>query len=186
MNKFVEHYPSVRLGLQQGNPTQICEAVETGEADLAVGTEAMRAFPGLVMLPCFPIARSVIAKKGHPVLKAKTLTLQEIAKYPIIAHDRSRSGRWKVMDAFQKQGIEPNVIFGAVDADVCKTYVELGLGIAILATVAVDPKHDAELKARDASHLFESSTTYVSLRANSLPAALSLRFHRLARPRAHA
>lgn len=167
VNKFVERYPTVRLGLQQGNPTQICEAVDTGEADLAVGTEAMRPFPGLVMLPCFPIARSVIAKKGHPVLKAKTLTLQEIAKYPIIAHDRSRSGRWKVMDAFHKQGIEPNVIFGAVDADVCKTYVELGLGIAILATVAVDPKHDAELKARDASHLFESSTTYVSLRANS-------------------
>ena len=167
VNKFVEQYPSVRLGLQQGNPTQICEAVDAGEADLAIGTEAMRPFPGLVMLPCIPIARSVIAKKGHPVLKAKTLTLEEIAKYPIIAHDRSRSGRWKVMDAFRKHGIEPNVIFGAVDADVCKTYVELGLGIAILATVAVDPKHDAELKARDASHLFESSTTYVSLRANS-------------------
>jgi LysR family cys regulon transcriptional activator len=71
------------------------------------------------------------------------------------------------MDAFHKQGIEPNIIFGAVDADVCKTYVELGLGVAILATVAVDPKHDRELRARDASHLFESSTTYVSLRANS-------------------
>lgn len=167
VNTFVERYPSVRLGLQQGNPTQICEAVDTGEADLAIGTEAMRPFPSLAMLPCFPIARSVMAKKGHPILKVKTLTLQEIAKYPIIAHDRARSGRWKVMDAFRKQGIEPNVIFGAVDADVCKTYVELGLGIAILATVAVDPKHDAELKARDASHLFESSTTYVSLRSNS-------------------
>lgn len=167
VNRFVGRYPAVRLGLQQGNPTQICEAVEAGEADLAIGTETMRPFPGLAMLSCFPITRSIIARKGHPILEARELTLPEIAKYPIIAHDRARSGRWKVMDAFHKQGIEPNVIFGAVDADVCKTYVELGLGIAILATVAVDPKHDAELEARDVSHLFESSTTYVSLRANT-------------------
>jgi LysR family cys regulon transcriptional activator len=141
--------------------------VESGEADIAVGTETMRPFPGLAMLPCFPVARSVIAKKGHAILRAKKLTLQEIARHPIISHDRVRSGSWKVMDAFHKQGIEPNVIFGAVDADVCKTYVELGLGIAILATVAVDPKHDHDLRARDVSHLFESSTTYVSLRRNT-------------------
>ncbi|HYC44466.1 MAG TPA: CysB family HTH-type transcriptional regulator [Burkholderiales bacterium] len=167
VEKFVQRYPDVRLGLQQGNPTQICEAVEKGEADLALGTETMRPFPSLVMLPCFPIARSIIAKKGHPILRVKNLTLEELAKYPIIAHDRARSGRWKVMDAFHKHGIEPNIIFGAVDADVCKTYVELGLGVAILATVAVDPKHDRDLRARDASQLFESSTTYISLRAHS-------------------
>jgi len=167
VERFVKRYPGVRLGLQQGNPTQICEAVEAGEADIAVGTETMRPFPDLAMLPCFPIARSVIAKRGHPILRAKKLTLQDIARYPIIAHDRARSGRWKVMDAFRKQGIEPNVTFGAVDADVCKTYVEMGLGIAILATVAVDPRHDRDLRARDASHLFESSTTYVSLRRNT-------------------
>ncbi|HWI13165.1 MAG TPA: LysR substrate-binding domain-containing protein [Burkholderiales bacterium] len=167
IERFIKRYPAVRLGLQQGNPTQICEAVEAGEADIAIGTETMRPFPQLAMLPCFPIARSVIAKRGHPILRAKKLTLQEIAKYPIIAHDRARSGRWKVMDAFRKQGIEPNVTFGAVDADVCKTYVEMGLGIAILATVAVDPQHDRDLRGRDASHLFESSTTYVSLRRNT-------------------
>ena len=167
VERFIKQYPGVRLSLQQGNPTQICEAVESGEADIAIGTETMRPFPGLAMLPCFPVARSVIAKKGHAILRAKKLTLQEIARHPIISHDRVRSGSWKVMDAFHKQGIEPNVIFGAVDADVCKTYVELGLGIAILATVAVDPKHDHDLRARDVSHLFESSTTYVSLRRNT-------------------
>lgn len=182
VSKFMKRYPAVRLGLQQGNPTQICEAVDTGEADLAIGTETMRLFPSLVMLPCFPIARSIIAKKGHPLLKVKTLTLRGIAKYPIISHDRSRSGRRTMMDAFRKEGIEPNVIFGAVDADVCKTYVELGLGIAILATVAVDPKHDAELKARDASHLFESSTTYVSLRSNAYLRRYVFDFIRLLAP----
>lgn len=164
---FVKRYPSVRLGLHQGNPTQICEAVEAGEADLAVGTETMRPFPGLVMLPCIEITRSVIAKKGHPILKVADLTLAEISKYPIITHDRQRSGRWKVMDAFKNEGIKPNVIFGSLDADVSKTYVAMGLGIAILATVAVDPMHNPELGARDASHLFQSSTTYISLRANT-------------------
>jgi LysR family cys regulon transcriptional activator len=167
VSRFLARYPGVRLGLQQGNPTQICEAVEAGEADIAVGTETMRPFPSLVMLPCIPIKRSVIAQRGHPILRAKKLTLEEIARYPIIAHDRARSGRWKVMDAFQKHGIEPNVTFGAVDADVGKSYVELGLGIAILATVAVDPRHDRDLGARDASHLFEASTSYVSLRRNT-------------------
>lgn len=167
VERFIRRYPKVRIGLQQGNPTQICEAVESGEADVAIGTETMRPFPNLVMLPCFPIARSVIAKRGHEILRLKKLTLQAIARHPIISHDRARSGSWKIMDAFRRQGIEPNVIFGAVDADVCKTYVDMGLGIAILATVAVDPRHDRDLRARDASHLFESSTTYVSLRRNT-------------------
>lgn len=167
IERFIKRYPDISLGLQQGNPTQICEAVQAEEADIAIGTEAMRPFPNLVMLPCFPIARSVIAKQGHPILRAKKLTLQEIARYPIVSHDRARSGRWKIMEAFHKQGIEPNVRFGAVDADVCKTYVEMGLGIAILATVAVDPEHDRNLRARDASHLFESSPTYVTLRRNT-------------------
>ena len=167
IERFVKRYPTVRLGLRQGNPTQICELVEAGEADIAIGTETTHPFPNLVMLPCFQLSRSVIAKRGHPLLKVKRLTLREIAKYPIITYDPSFSGRWKVMDAFKKEGVEPNVIFGALDADVSKTYVELGLGIAILTTVAVDPKHDMELGARDASHLFEPSTTYISLRSNS-------------------
>lgn len=167
IESFIRRYPDVHLGLQQGNPTQICEAVQAEEADIAIGTEAMRPFPNLAMLPCFPITRSVIAKRGHPILRAKKLTLPMIARYPIIAHDRARSGRWRVMEAFRRHGIAPNVRFGAVDADVCKTYVELGLGIAILATVAVDPEHDRNLCAIDASHLFESSPTFVTLRRNA-------------------
>jgi LysR family cys regulon transcriptional activator len=167
IERFVKRHPTVRLGLRQGNPTQICELVESGEADIAIGTETTRSFPNLVMLPCFPLPRSVIAKVGHPLLDAKKLTLQEIAKYPIITHDPAYSGRWKVMDAFKNAGIEPNVIFGAVDADVSKTYVELGLGIAILTTIAFDSARDRGLRARDASHLFAPSTTYITLRANT-------------------
>lgn len=167
IEQFVKKHPTVRLGLRQGNPTQICEFVESGHADIAIGTETTRAFPNLVMLRCFELNRSVIARRGHPLLMAKKLTLEEIAKYPIITYDPAYSGRWKVMEAFKKAGIEPNVIFGAMDADVSKTYVELGLGIAILTTVAFDRTHDRGLRARDASHLFAPSTTYITLRANT-------------------
>jgi LysR family cys regulon transcriptional activator len=167
IDRFVKRYPQVHISLVQGNPTEICEAVDAGQADLAVGTETIRPFPNLVKLPSIPIDRSLVAREGHPILKAKSLTLKEIAKYPIIAHDRYRSGQWKIMSTFRQHGIEPRVLFDSVDADVSKTYVELGLGIAILASVAVDPKHDPELRARDVSHLFEASTSYISLRANS-------------------
>ncbi|HTP96249.1 MAG TPA: CysB family HTH-type transcriptional regulator [Burkholderiales bacterium] len=167
IERFVKRYPNVQLGLRQGNPTQICELVESGEADLAIGTETTRTFPNLVSLPCFKLPRSVVAKAGHPLLKARKLSLQELAKYPIITYDPAFSGRWKVMDAFKKAGLTPNVIFGAVDADVSKTYVELGLGIAILTTITFDPAKDTALRARDASHLFEPSTTYCTLRPNS-------------------
>ncbi|MBI2288903.1 MAG: CysB family HTH-type transcriptional regulator [Betaproteobacteria bacterium] len=167
IERFVKKHPAVRLGLRQGNPTQICELVESGEADIAIGTETIRDFPNLVRLPCFKLSRSVIAKLGHPLLQTKKLTLREIAKYPIITYDPAYSGRWKVMDAFRNAGIEPNVIFGAMDADVSKTYVELGLGIAILTTISFDSTHDKGLRARDASHLFEPSTTFVALRPYS-------------------
>lgn len=167
IEEFVRKHPSVRLGLRQGNPTQICELVESGEADIAIGTETTRQFPNLVMLPCFQLSRSVVAKAGHPILKARKLTLQQIARYPIITYDPAFSGRWKVMNAFQDARIQPNVIFSAMDADVSKTYVELGLGIAILTSVAFDPGHDRALRARDASHLFEPSTTFITLRANT-------------------
>ncbi|MCC7081150.1 MAG: CysB family HTH-type transcriptional regulator [Burkholderiales bacterium] len=182
IEQFVKRWPSVRLGLRQGNPTQICELVEAGEADIAVGTETTRPFHNLVMLPCFDLNRSVVAKVGHPLLEAKRLTLKEIAKYPIITYDPAFSGRWKVMAAFRNAGIDTNVIFGAMDADVSKTYVELGLGIAILTTIAFDHTHDINLRARDASHLFSPSTTFVSLRPMSYLRRYTLDFIGLLAP----
>lgn len=167
IEKFIRKYPGIRLGLRQGNPEQICELLDAGEVDISVGPDTVHEFPSLAAIPCFPLERSVVAPAGHPVLKVRTLTLKEIARHPIITYDPAYSGRWKVMNAFRKAGIEPNIVFGAVDADVSKTYVELGLGIAILTTITFNKAQDRKLRARDASHLFESTTTYVRLRANS-------------------
>jgi LysR family cys regulon transcriptional activator len=182
VEKFIRKYPSIRLGLRQGNPEQVCELIESGEADIGIGPDTMPQFPSLAGIPCFPLSRSVVAKTGHPVLKARELTLEEIAKYPIITYDPAYSGRWAVMDAFRKAGIEPNVVFGSVDADVSKTYVELGLGIAILTTITYDKSHDPGLRARDASHLFQPSTTYVRLRANTYLRKFLLDFIRMLAP----
>jgi len=166
IDRFMHCFPDVKINLRQGNPTEICAAVHDGLADIAIGTEAACPFPDLVRFPCFTINRSVVARKDHPILFVEPLTLEEIARYPIIAHDHHRSGHWRVFEAFERKGLTPRVIFGSVDTDVSKTYVERGLGIAILATQAVDPERDRDLGARDVSHLFESSTSYLSLRSN--------------------
>ena len=164
---FVKAYPDVELVLKEGDPEEVCQMVDAGTADVAIGTETSRTFPHLVRLPCFVIARSVVAKAGHPILQVKKLTLQEIAAYPIIVYGARHSGRFKVMDAFRKAGIEPKISLSAIDADICKTYVELGLGIAILADITIDPARDTNIQARSASDLFESSVCFVTLRPAS-------------------
>jgi len=167
VQRFAQNHPHVKLGLRQGNPTQICEMVETGAADISIGTETNQQFRNLAKIPCLQLMRSLVAKTDHPILRVKRLTLEQIAKYPIITHDPAFSGRWRVMEAFQKRGLTPRFIFGIVDADVSKAYVERGLGIAILTAVAVDPVRDSGLRARNVSHLFEPSTIFVSLRRTS-------------------
>jgi LysR family transcriptional regulator, cys regulon transcriptional activator len=167
IEQFVSKYPEVQLVLKQGNPEEICSLVDTGEADLAIGTDTLVEFPNLVRLPCFSLPRSVVAKAGHPILAVKNLTLKDVASYPIISYDPRYSGRWRVMKAFKNAGLEPKIILSAIDADVCKTYIELGLGIGILTTITFDPNRDTGLRARSADHLFEPSTIIISLRSNT-------------------
>ncbi len=164
---FVERYPDVELVLKEGDPEEVCRMVDAGTADFAISTETSRSFPHLVKLPCFEMNRSVVALAGHPILKVKTLTLKAIAAHPIIVYGVRHSGHSKVMNAFRNAGIEPKISLSAVDADVCKTYVELGLGIAILADITIDPARDPRLRARSAKDLFESSTCTVTLRPAS-------------------
>jgi LysR family transcriptional regulator, cys regulon transcriptional activator len=179
---FVKTYPDVELILKEGDPEEICQMVDEGDADLAIGTETSGALPHLVRLPCFEITRSVVAKVDHPILKLKKLTLKDIAAYPIIIYGARHSGRQKVMDAFRKAGIKPKISLSAVDADICKTYVELGLGIAILADITVDPVRDSGIRARSAGNLFESSMVYMTLRPASYVRPYVVDFLRIVAP----
>lgn len=164
---FIEAYPQVRLILKQGDPEEICALVDSGDADLAIGTETTRKYSDLVRLECYKLERSVAAKVGHPILDVEPLTLKAISAYPIITYGPRYSGFRKVMKAFHDTGIEPKIVLNAIDADVSKTYVEMGIGIAIMTTIAVEPKHDIGIRARDAHHLFEPSTVAITLRANT-------------------
>ena len=164
VEEFTRRYPQVRLTLRQGNPIQCCELVQSGEADIAISTETREPFPQLVCLPAYRVTRCVVARRGHPVLKVRRLTLQALARFPIISFDSAFISRSVLNDAFASAGIRPQVVLSAVDADVSKTYVERGLGIAILARNAIDPAKDRKLGTVDASHLFASSLLNVSIR----------------------
>ncbi len=161
---FMKRYPKVSLSLHQGNPVQISEQVVSGAADIAIATEAIGLYPELVMLPCYQWNRCVVVPHGHPLLKLSSLTLEEIAKHPIITYDFAFTGRSQINQAFAAKRLEPNIVLTAIDADIIKTYVELGLGVGIVATMAFDAARDSGLIALDASHLFPSATTRIGLR----------------------
>ena len=166
VKQFIRRYPKVQLGLHQGNPTQIAEQVLNGEADIAIATESLAQYDGLVTLPCYEWHHCVVVPPKHPLLDEKKLTLAKIAQYPIVTYDFAFSGRGKINEAFEKAGIAPNIALTAIDADVIKTYVELGLGIGILAEVAFVPDRDRHLRMIGARHLFKPNTTRIAIRKN--------------------
>ena len=133
---FKRRYPKVQLFIHQGNPTQICEQVAQGEADLCVATEHIAEHPGLVALPCYQWNRCIVVPARHPLLKVAPLTLEAVAKYPIVTYDFAYANRSVVNRAFEQRGLKPQVVLTAFDADVIKTYVELGLGVGIMASMA--------------------------------------------------
>jgi len=161
---FKRRYPKVHLVIHQGNPTQICEEVEAGEADLCVATEQIAEHPGLVALPCYQWNRCVVVPPRHPLLKVQPITLEAIARYPIVTYDYAFANRSLVNRAFEQRGLAPDVVLTAFDADVIKTYVELGLGVGIMAKMAFDARRDRHLRAIDAAHLFPSSTTRLGIK----------------------
>ena len=161
---FKRRYPKVELKIHQGNPTQICEQVLAGDADMCVATEMIATIPELISLPVYQWNRCVVVPPRHPLLKESPLTLEKLAEYPIVTYDYSFANRSLMQKAFESRGLTPNVVLAAHDADVIKTYVELGLGIGILAKMAFDAKRDRTLRAIDAAHLFESSTTRLGVK----------------------
>lgn len=162
---FRERYPKVSLQLQQGSPPHIARLAAAGEVDFAIATEALEHFEDLVMLPCYHWNRSVLVPPGHPLTRLRRpLTVPDLAAHPIVTYTFGFTGRSRLDQAFAAHGVKPNVVLTAVDADVIKTYVRLGLGIGIVASMAWDPEQDADLVALDAGHLFEPSTTHIGFR----------------------
>lgn len=158
-------YPKVSLHLNQGSPPQIAEWAASGEVDFAIATEALEHFAELVMLPCYHWNRGVLVPPDHPLASHEgPLTIPAIAAHPVVTYTFGFTGRSQLDRAFFAHGLTPDVVLTAVDADVIKTYVRLGLGVGIVANMAYDPKEDSDLVRLDASHLFEYSTTHIGFR----------------------
>lgn len=161
---FTQKYPKVRLSLLQGNPKQIAEMVLRDQADLAIATEAIEEIDGLISLPCYQWEHLLVVPPDHPLLKSKSVTLEEIAAYPLITYDAAFAGRNKIDHAFSLRSLKPDILLEAIDADVIKTYVELGLGVGIIAGMAFDPERDRNLRAISVGHLFGSNVSRVAIK----------------------
>lgn len=164
---FMTQYPQVKLNIHQGNPRQVAEQVASGDADIGIATEAISSFETLLCLPCYQWNRCVVVPHDHPLLNEGPLTLKKLAAYPLITYDFAFTGGTLVSQVFSDAGLSPNVVLTAIDADVIKTYVTLGLGVGLLANMAYDPERDAHLVAIDVSHLFPDSTTYLGVRRDA-------------------
>ncbi|MEQ1741143.1 MAG: HTH-type transcriptional regulator CysB [Candidatus Nitrotoga sp.] len=182
VKQFIERYPKVKLSLHQGSPTQIAQQVLNGEADIAIATESLIMYDELTTLPCYEWHHCIVVPIGHPLLAEKKLTLKKIAQYPIITYDFAFSGRGKINAAFSAHNITPNIVLTAIDADVIKTYVELGLGIGIVAQMAFIPERDKLLRMIDTGNLFQSSTTRIAVRRNEFLRGYTYHFIELFAP----
>ena len=161
-------YPQVTLSLHQGSPKQVAEMLLSGEADIGVATEALAQYDGLVALPCYRWTHSVVVPEGHPLLDVDgPLTLEHLAGHPIITYETGYTGRSHIDAAFAAAGLPLRVVLSAMDADVIKTYVELGLGVGIVASIAIDPDRDRGLREIDARHLFAVNLTRIGLRRDN-------------------
>ncbi len=169
---FSAAHPQVALRLHQGTPQQVAQWLRHGEADIGVATEALADYPELVALPCYQWTHCAIVPPAHPLAEAarrgEPLTLARLAAHPIVTYESGYTGRSHIDEAFRRQGLEPNIVLAAMDADVIKTYVELGMGVGLIAAMAYDEERDRPLVAIDARHLFASNMTRLGLRRGTL------------------
>lgn len=167
VKQFMAQYPNVKLTIHQGNPSQVTEQVAAGEADIGIATENISKDDRLSCLPCYSWNRCLVVPSQHPLLEKKTISLKDLVNYPLITYDFAFTGGTLVSKVFHDAGLQPNVVFTAIDADVIKTYVNLGLGIGLIANMAYEETRDAPLKSLDCSHLFPDSTTYLGVRRDA-------------------
>jgi LysR family cys regulon transcriptional activator len=157
-------YPQVTLSLHQGSPRQVAEMLLSGEADIGIATEALAHYDQLVTMPCYRWTHSIVVPPGHPLLDGQPLTLQRLSHFPLVTYDAGYTGRSHIDEAFTREGLTPSIVLSAMDADVIKTYAELGLGVGVIASIAFDEDRDRNLRAIDAGHLFAVNMTRLAFR----------------------
>lgn len=173
---FTAAYPRVHLLLHQGTPAEITAMLLADEADLGIATEALADEDELVCHPFYRWHHGVLVPRDHPLTRLARLTLADLAAYPLVTYHHGFTGRRRIDEAFAAAGLSPQVVLAALDSDVLKAYVELGLGVGVVAPTAFDAQRDARLQLLDASHLFSENTTLVAVRRNRLLRSYALDF----------
>lgn len=179
---FKMAFPQVHLVLHQASPGEIVSLLLDGVADIGIATEALESVAELASFPYYSWHHSVIVPHGHPLESVHPLTLEAIAEFPVITYHDGFTGRTGIDQAFAKAGLLLDIAMSALDADVIKTYVELGLGVGIVASMAFNPVRDTRLNLLDSSHLFEKNTTNISIRRGHYLRGYAYRFIELCLP----
>ena len=182
VEEFVKKYPKINLNIHQGNPSQVTEQIVNGDADVGIATESIGLHDKIFCLPCYSWNRIIVMPKSHPLNEEKIITLEHLATYPLITYDYAFTGSTIVSKVFKESNLKPNMMLTAIDADVIKTYVNLNLGIGLIAEMAFDSSKDIDLVSRDVSHLFPLSTTYLGIRKDTFIRASTFDFIKMFTP----
>jgi LysR family cys regulon transcriptional activator len=164
---FMKAFPKVHLVLHQGSPPEIAAMLLAGEAEIGIATETLSKTPNLAAFPYYSWNHGIVVPRGHPLASVQPLTLEAIGEWPIITYHEGFAGRSKIDRAFSQAGIAHDVVMSAMDTDVLKAYVNLGLGVGIIASMAFEPERDSGLQLLDCPHLFETNTTWIAVRKGS-------------------
>jgi LysR family cys regulon transcriptional activator len=168
IQRFCAQYPKVKFHLHQGTSEQIAEMAKLGRIDFAIATNAHDLFSEYVLLPWYRWQRRIIVPRAHPLAAVDKPTLEQLAAYPLVTYAFSFSGPAATQDVFARAGLNPTIALTARDSDVIKTYVRLGLGVGIIAAMAIEPKDAKDLVSIDAGHLFATHTTWVGFARGGL------------------
>ncbi|WP_422717922.1 CysB family HTH-type transcriptional regulator [Franzmannia pantelleriensis] len=180
--RFKQAFPKVHLELHQCGPDEIVSMLKAGKVDIGIATEALHEEGQL--FACFPFYHwyhGVIVPAGHPLDDGKPLSLERIAEHPIVTYHEGFTGRARIDQAFSAVDVMPDIVLTALDADVIKTYVELGLGVGLIASMAYHDQRDQGLTLLDASDLLPRNTTYLALRRGHFLRSYAYRFLELCR-----
>ncbi|HIC0719841.1 TPA: HTH-type transcriptional regulator Cbl [Escherichia coli] len=165
---FRELFPEVRLELIQGTPQEIATLLQNGEADIGIASERLSNDPQLVAFPWFRWHHSLLVPHDHPLTQISPLTLESIAKWPLITYRQGITGRSRIDDAFAHKGLLADIVLSAQDSDVIKTYVALGLGIGLVAEQSSGEQEEENLIRLDTRHLFDANTVWLGLKRGQL------------------
>ena len=169
VSEFRKRFPKVGLNLHQGTSEQIADMISANDIDFAIATGSTDLFTDLMLVPSYRWDRSIVVPKGHELTKLdRKITLRDLAEFPLVTYVFSFGGQSSLKRAFEDEGLDPDVVFTARDADVIKTYVRMGLGVGIVASMAADCADKKDLQVIDAEGLFPRSTTWIGYRKNAV------------------